>query len=130
MMAKLKNLQEEFVEYKKGLAASDEDEGNELETEEVTEFPAQQGVETLQDSQSQCDGQIIGFMSGKGGVGKTGLAINVANFCAENNDKVLLVDCDLSTSGATTFFGQRKVEEYYFAGTVEPLLYTIFYLRR
>lgn len=49
-------------------------------------------------------GHIIAFMSGKGGVGKTGLAINVANFCAENGAKVLLVDCDLNTNGATTFF--------------------------
>lgn len=52
----------------------------------------------------QNSGHIIAFMSGKGGVGKTGLAINVANFCAENGAKVLLVDCDLNTNGATTFF--------------------------
>lgn len=60
-------------------------------------------VEILEEA-AQNSGHIIAFMSGKGGVGKTGLAINVANFCAENGAKVLLVDCDLNTNGATTFF--------------------------
>ncbi len=61
--------------------------------------------------------QVIGFMSGKGGVGKTGLAINVANFCAVNDVKVLLVDCDVGTNGATMFFSidgqiKRKLQNY------------------
>ncbi len=51
---------------------------------------------------------IIGFMSGKGGVGKTSLSVNIANFCADNGAKVLLIDCDFNTHGATTFFSFDK----------------------
>lgn len=94
---------------------SDEDEAEEetkMETE--PEPPAAPGAAKSEDSPPhQFAGQIIGFMSGKGGVGKTGLAINVANFCAENGAKVLLVDCDLNTNGATTFFGiQKDISDY------------------
>ncbi len=48
--------------------------------------------------------QVIGFMSGKGGVGKTGLSINIANFCASYGVRVLMIDCDFNTHGATMFF--------------------------
>ncbi len=48
--------------------------------------------------------QIIAAMSGKGGVGKTSLLVNLAHFCACNGANVLLVDCDLRTRGATAFF--------------------------
>lgn len=60
-------------------------------------------------------GQIIAFMSGKGGAGKTGIAVNVANYCAINNKKVLLVDCDMNTNGATSFFkiGRRTRGLFY-----------------
>lgn len=47
--------------------------------------------------------KTISFMSAKGGVGKTSIAVNVANFCAHYKMKVLLVDCDLRTRGATHF---------------------------
>ena len=50
--------------------------------------------------------EIIGLASGKGGAGKTSLAINIANYCARFDEKVLLIDCDLNTCGATTFFRQ------------------------
>lgn len=75
--------------------------------------------------------RIIGFMSGKGGVGKTSLSINVANFCAENGAKVLLIDCDLGTNGATLFFRMdpqinRRLERFHgvlnFQGILEELL--------
>lgn len=46
----------------------------------------------------------ICLMSGKGGVGKTGLSINIANFVSTFKKRVLLIDCDLSTNGATAFF--------------------------
>lgn len=48
---------------------------------------------------------IISLMSGKGGVGKTGLAVNIGNYSSEFDKKVLLIDCDLYTQGATIFFG-------------------------
>ena len=57
-------------------------------------------------------GKIIAFMSGKGGVGKTGIAVNVANFCAKSGKKVLLVDCDMSTNGATAFFRTGKPDRF------------------
>ena len=43
-------------------------------------------------------------MSGKGGVGKTTVSINVAHRLARYNIKTLLVDCDVNTSGATMFY--------------------------
>ena len=52
--------------------------------------------------------QIIGFASGKGGVGKTSIALNVANLCANSGLKVLFIDCDVNTNGATTFFLTSK----------------------
>lgn len=49
--------------------------------------------------------KTISFMSAKGGVGKTSIAVNVANFCSYYKMRVLLVDCDLRTRGATHFLG-------------------------
>lgn len=69
------------------------------------------GQEKSEPSSCSHNAQIIGFMSGKGGVGKTGISINVANFCAENGDRVLLLDCDLNTNGATVFFGLDDQKE-------------------
>ena len=47
--------------------------------------------------------QVIGFMSGKGGAGKTSLALNVAKLCADNESKILFIDCEANTNGATMF---------------------------
>lgn len=49
-------------------------------------------------------GEIVGLISAKGGVGKTSLSVNISNFCAQYGEKALLIDCDVSTYGATTFF--------------------------
>ena len=51
---------------------------------------------------------ILSFVSGKGGVGKTGLAINVSNISSLYGKKVLLIDCDLNTNGSTIFWGLNK----------------------
>lgn len=81
-------------DWEDSLYDEDEDEtASDTETEEAEETPPR-----------QYNARAIGFMSGKGGVGKTGLAINMANFCAENGARVLLLDCDLGTNGATMFF--------------------------
>lgn len=48
--------------------------------------------------------EIISFLSGKGGVGKTSIGVNEAYFAAKCGLRVLLVDCDLNTNGATTFY--------------------------
>ena len=47
---------------------------------------------------------IISVISGKGGVGKTTVSINIAHRLARYNIKTLLVDCDVNTSGATMFY--------------------------
>ena len=47
---------------------------------------------------------IIAFTSGKGGSGKTTLAVNFANIVTQSGHKVLLVDLDLSNRGSTGLF--------------------------
>lgn len=46
----------------------------------------------------------LSIISGKGGCGKTTLALSLSQMLAGANAKVLLVDCDMSTHGATYFF--------------------------
>lgn len=53
----------------------------------------------------------LALLSGKGGSGKTSLALSIASLLAKCNLKVLLVDCDLSTNGATYFFEDRINEK-------------------
>ena|GEM_PF-1592174 len=48
--------------------------------------------------------ESLALISGKGGSGKTTLAISIAQLLATCGKRVLLVDCDLSTHGATYFF--------------------------
>lgn len=83
------------------------------ETEE--DMIAEENMETSSEER-EITGEIIAFMSGKGGVGKTGIAINVANYCVENGKKVLLVDCDLRTKGATEFFKTGRRTRRFFNG--------------
>lgn len=49
----------------------------------------------------------ISFISGKGGSGKTTLALSVASMFITCGFRVLLVDCDLATNGATYFYEGR-----------------------
>lgn len=46
----------------------------------------------------------IAFLSGKGGSGKTTLALSMADLLCRCGIKTLLVDCDMSTNGATYFY--------------------------
>ena len=55
--------------------------------------------------------KIITFLSGKGGSGKTTLALSTAKLLCDCGLKVLLVDCDLATNGATYFFEQLYKRE-------------------
>lgn len=67
----------------------------------------EQDKDTNQQSLSNMPGknaEIIAMMSAKGGVGKTSLSVNIANTCAGVGRKVLLIDCDIHTYGATAFF--------------------------
>lgn len=45
----------------------------------------------------------ISFISGKGGSGKTTLALSMASMLSTCGIKTLLIDCDMSTNGATYF---------------------------
>ncbi|MCW4000270.1 MAG: AAA family ATPase [Candidatus Bathyarchaeota archaeon] len=44
---------------------------------------------------------VVAFVSGKGGVGKTLLSVNLANLTATSGLKTVLLDCDLLNRGAT-----------------------------
>jgi len=46
----------------------------------------------------------MAFLSGKGGSGKTTLALSMAELLCRCGIKTLLIDCDLSTNGATYFY--------------------------
>ena len=46
----------------------------------------------------------IAILSGKGGCGKTSLSLSIANLLSDCKIKTLIIDCDLSTNGATYFF--------------------------
>ena len=53
----------------------------------------------------------IAFISGKGGSGKTSLALAYAKALSDIELKVLLIDCDMSTHGAT-FFMRPYIESH------------------
>lgn len=46
----------------------------------------------------------LALISGKGGSGKTTIALSISEILASCNKKILYVDCDMSTHGATYFF--------------------------
>jgi MinD-like ATPase involved in chromosome partitioning or flagellar assembly len=64
----------------------------------------------------------LSIISGKGGSGKTSLAILLSQLFSSCGQKILLVDCDMSTHGATYFFEEllNQKEKYY---TVSNILY-------
>ncbi len=51
---------------------------------------------------------VVAVMSGKGGVGKTALSVNMARLSSEIGN-VVLVDLDLQNRGATSVFGSLKL---------------------
>lgn len=55
--------------------------------------------------------KMLALLSGKGGSGKTTLALSMASMLSNCGIKVLLIDCDLSTNGATYFY-ENKLSEY------------------
>ncbi len=61
--------------------------------------------------------RVIGIVSGKGGVGKTTVAINLAATLARFDKDVLIVDANLTTSHVGLYLGM-----YYFPVTLDMLL--------
>lgn len=57
--------------------------------------------------------RIISLLSGKGGSGKTTLALSFASMLSDCKIRTLLVDCDLSTNGATYFFEDQMTDDGY-----------------
>jgi cell division ATPase MinD len=49
--------------------------------------------------------RVIGIMSGKGGVGKTTVAANLAVCLVQLGKEVIIVDCNISTSHLALYFG-------------------------
>jgi cellulose biosynthesis protein BcsQ len=58
--------------------------------------------------------ETLALISGKGGSGKTTIALSLAQLLATCEKRVLLIDCDLSTHGATYFFESsfENIEKY------------------
>jgi len=52
----------------------------------------------------------VTLLSGKGGSGKTTLGLGMATLLANCEIKVLLIDCDLCTNGATYFYEDKLLE--------------------
>jgi len=52
------------------------------------------------------DGRIIGLISGKGGVGKTSLTVNLGTSLSMMGESVTLVDADFSASNLGVYLGQ------------------------
>lgn len=55
--------------------------------------------------------QTLALLSGKGGAGKTVIALTMCKILSEAGYKVMLVDCDTSTHGATYFFEAELGEQ-------------------
>lgn len=55
--------------------------------------------------------KVLALLSGKGGSGKTTLALSIASMLSGCSLKVLLIDCDLSTNGATYFYEGKLSEK-------------------
>lgn len=66
--------------------------------------------------------RIISLLSGKGGSGKTTLALSFASMLSDCKIRTLLVDCDLSTNGATYFFEDQMSDDGYLTTFIDIAL--------
>lgn len=51
----------------------------------------------------------VALLSGKGGSGKTSLALTIGSLFAESKISALVIDCDLATNGATYFYEENLI---------------------
>ena len=49
--------------------------------------------------------QVIAVASGKGGVGKTNVSVNLAVALAQAGERTLLIDCDMGLANAAILLG-------------------------
>lgn len=66
---------------------------------------------------------FISLISGKGGAGKTVLGLSIAKILSEVKFKVLFVDCDFSTHGASYFMEDELDPEMKYSSFVNILTY-------
>ncbi|MFB6193111.1 MAG: P-loop NTPase, partial [Candidatus Nanohaloarchaea archaeon] len=52
------------------------------------------------------DGRIIGLISGKGGVGKTSLTVNLGVSLSDFGNEVTIVDADFAASNLGVYLGR------------------------
>ncbi len=55
--------------------------------------------------------RVLTLISGKGGSGKTTLGLSMAKLLSQCEKRVLLIDCDMSTHGATYFFERKLIND-------------------
>jgi len=81
------------------------------------------------DPKIQRNMRVIAVSSGKGGVGKTNLVVNLALALAERNLRVIILDGDLGTANVDIFFGitPRYSIKHLLTGEkrIEEILYTV-----
>lgn len=76
---------------------------------------------------------IISIISGKGGCGKTSIAVSLAKIVSESKIRTLLIDWDLSTHGLTYFFidkikNSNKLGVLEFLNSKSDNLYDLIYI--
>lgn len=65
--------------------------------------------------------RAVAFASGKGGVGKTALCLNVAVAMAMGGRKVGIIDADLNSPAVMAMLGMRTNRRFATADTIEPV---------
>ena len=54
-------------------------------------------------------GELVAFLSGKGGTGKTSVCAGVATALAQDGEKVLCIDCDIGLRNLDIALGMSEL---------------------